>query len=211
VSDLIDTMIVRTENDAADDLMNRVMDKGTGPIKVTEDLKKLGFLNTFIAGYFYPGAQIVTDIKSPANSRTDVNTNPDKYNQTTPLDMGQLLFDIYQCAQNNGGSLMAAFPGKITQSKCQSMISNLSHNRSGVLMQAGLPEGTNIANQHGWITNADGLLHTVGDAGVIYTPGGNYILSIFVHDPQQLSFDSVNELFAKLTKATYNYYNINRP
>jgi hypothetical protein len=42
-----------------------------------------------------------------------------------------LLVDIYQCAQTGGGSLVAVFPGDITQSECKSMISYLTQNRNG--------------------------------------------------------------------------------
>jgi hypothetical protein len=42
---------------------------------------------------------------------------------------------------------------------------------------------------------------------LVYTPGGNYALSIFVHHPIQAVFDPVNDLFAQLSQATYNYYN----
>jgi beta-lactamase class A len=208
IADQLVLMIERSENDPADRLMETVMDQTLGPLKVTDDLKTLGFANTFLAGYFYQGAPLLAHISTPANQRTDINTSPDSYNQTTPLEMGELLFDIYQCSQNGGGTLAAVFPGKITQTKCQSMINYLEGNRIGVLMQAGLPEGTKIANKHGWITESDGLLHTIGDAGIIFTPGGNFILAIYMNNRKQLLFDPANDLVAKLTRGTYNYFNL---
>jgi len=208
VTDLLELMIERSENDPADRLMETVMDKNLGPLRVTDDLKEMGLENTFLAGYFYPGAPLLVRFQTPANSRTDVFSGPDPYNQTTPLEMGMVLRDIYQCADKGGGTLMAAFPGKISQAECQTMLTYLTRNRIGVLMQAGLPDGTRIANKHGWITENDGLLHTMGDAGIIYTPGGNYILSIYIHNTQQLVFDEGNRLIADLTRATYNYFNM---
>ena len=81
-------------------------------------------------------------------------------------------------------------------------------NDIGVLIKAGLPEGTRIAHKHGWIIEYDGLLHTMGDAAIVYTPGGDYVLVIFMHQPTQLVFDPVNKIFSNLSRAVYNYYNL---
>jgi len=88
------------------------------------------------------------------------------------------------------------------------MINYLTLNRIAVLMQAGLPEGTQIAHKHGWITETDGLIHTISDAGIIYSPGGNFILTIFLNHPVQLVWDDANRLMANLSSAVYNYYNL---
>ena len=96
----------------------------------------------------------------------------------------------------------------ITQYECRTMIDYLKLNRIGVLIQSGLPETTEIAHKHGWITETDGLIHTISDAGIVYTPGGNFILSIYVYHPNQLVFDAANLLIAQLASAVYNYYNL---
>jgi hypothetical protein len=119
-------MIEKSGNDPADWLMERVIDPTTGPLKITEDMKALGLDNTFLAGEFYPGAPLLSAIQTPANQRTDLNTDPDLYNQTTPSDIGMLLEDIYQCSLSGGGALTAVFPGEITQKDCQAMIDHLS-------------------------------------------------------------------------------------
>ncbi|MBN2048245.1 MAG: serine hydrolase, partial [Anaerolineaceae bacterium] len=179
-----------------------------GPLVVTEDLRKLGFEDSFIAGYYYFGAPLLDRISTAANERTDVNVEPDPYNQTVSSDMGSLLDDIYQCAANNGGTFAALYQDELTQAECQQMLAYLSNNRIGVLIQAGLPDGTKIAHKHGWITEADGLIHTMSDVGIVYTPGGNYVLNIFLWHPVQLYFDNGNELFADLSRAIYNYFNL---
>ena len=208
ISNQISLMIERSENDPADRLMENVLDGNLGPLKVTDDMVALGLEDTFLAGYFYPGAPLLKRINTPANQRTDITTEPDLYNQTTPVEMGMLLDDLYQCANNDGGSLKAVFNDDITQSECRTMIDYLKLNRIGVLLQAGLPEATQIAHKHGWITEADGLIHTISDAGIVYTPGGNFILSIYVYHPNQLVFDVANLLIAQLASAVYNYYNL---
>jgi hypothetical protein len=136
-----------------------------------------------------------------------VVTDPDKYNQTTATDMGMLLTDVYQCAQLNGGSLIAAYHGDITQAKCQDMVNYLANNKIGALFQRTLPDGTRFAHKHAWANTNDGLIHTIGDAGIAYTPGGNYVISGFMYNPTQLVYDPTNVLFGQLSLAVYNYYN----
>ncbi len=209
ITGLIESMIELSENDPADRLMEDVIDPRLGPLQVTDDLQALGMKNTFLAGFFYPGAPLLRRYSTQANQRSDVSTNPDPYNQTTPSEIGMLLNDVYLCAQNGGGSLAAVFPGKITQNECRLMISYMTKNQIAVLLQAGLPEGTQIAHKHGWITDVnDGYIHTISDAGIIYTPGGNYIFVAYLYHPVQLLFEPANQLIAELSQAVYNYYNL---
>jgi beta-lactamase class A len=207
VSTLLTNMIDVSENYAADQLMASVIDKNLGPLEVTADMEKLGIKNTFLAGYFFPGAPLLRKIATPGNQRTDIKTGPDPYDQTNPADLGMLLNDIYQCANMNGGALEAVFPGQFSPDKCKQMLNLLLNNKLPTLITAGLPEGTPIAHKHGWIVESDGFLHTVGDAAVVYTPHGNFILAVFMYQPVQLLFDPANNLIAALTQAVYNYFN----
>lgn len=204
---LLSDMIDKSGNEAADWLMDRVIDPQRGPLLVTEDMVALGLKNTFLAGYFSLGSPLLARIETGANSRTDVFTDPDTYSQTTISDIGMLLEDIYQCAQRGGGALMAVFPGEITQSECQAMNTYLINNRLPVLLTAGLPEATQIAHKHGWVT-LNGVINTIGDAAIIYTPGGNYIMVVFLYHPTQLVWDPSSALVAELARAAYNYYNL---
>lgn len=206
---LLERMMTLSDNDASDALMKTVMDPNLGPIHVTESMEKLGLNNTFLAGMFYVGAPILKVYKTPANSRTDINLDSDIYNQTTPTEMGSLLSDIYQCAQTGGGSLAAAFPGKISQSECRAMISLLSRDRNGMLIESGLPDGTQIAHKHGWAQDpVDYVIHNMCDASIVYSPGGNYVLTIYVHNNEQIVFDNGNQLYGDLSRAVYNYFNL---
>jgi beta-lactamase class A len=191
----------------ADKLMSTILGSTTGPLMVTEDMQTLGLDNTFLGGYFYPGAPLMQRFQTPANQRTDISTDPDVYNQTTPTDMGMLLEDIYFCAEKGGGTFEAAFPGQISQAECKQMIAYLSKNRNGVLLEAGLPEATQVAHKHGWVIESDNLMHTISDAGIVFSAGGNYIISVYMHDPQQLLWDSANLMVSKLSQAVYNYFN----
>lgn len=205
---LIELMIERSENDPADRLMELIIDKNLGPLEVTKDMQALGLPNTFLAGYFYPGAPLLQRIQTPANQRTDVLAGPDPYNQTIPVEIGMLLEDLYFCGENGGGTFAAVFPGAITQDECNTMISYLVMNKIAVLLQAGLPEGTRIAHKHGWIIENDGLMHTIADVGLVYSPGGNYVISVFMYHPVQMLFDPANKMVAEISQAVYNYFNL---
>lgn len=204
---LMSEMITKSGNETADWLMDRIIDPNRAPLKVSEDMQSLGLVNTFLAGYFSLGSPLLEVIETPANQRADVNTDPDPYSQTTASDIGMLLEDIYQCAQNGGGALNAVFPGEFTQVECQSMISLLINNKLPSLLTAGIPEGTQIAHKHGWVS-LNGIINTIGDAGIVYTPGGNYILVVFLHHPNQLIWEPASSLIASISRAVYNYYNI---
>jgi beta-lactamase class A len=209
-TDLLFLMIDKSGNEAADWLMDRVITTGAtpGPLGVTADMQSLGLKNTYLAGYFYAGAPLLQVIQTPGNTRTDVNTNPDPYNQTSATDMGMLLEAIYQCATQGGGALIAAFPGQITPAECQTMIDYLSQNQIAYLIEEGAPDGTKIAHKHGWVSDIYATIRTIGDAGIVYTPGGNYVLVVFVYHPEQLIFEQTSSMVGEISRAVYNYYNV---
>ena len=206
----IELMVEQSQNDPADALMEDVLDATLGPIYVTDNMQALGLKNTFLAGHFYYGAPLLRRYETPANQRTDYTTDPDPYNQTTSVDMGMLLSDLYYCAEDNGGALRAVYPDTITQTECQQMIEYLKLNDILAVIAGGLPYGVEIAHKHGWIQEGDGYLHSMGDVGIVYTDGGDYVLTIFMYHPVQLIYDPANILFADLSKAIYNYFNLTK-
>jgi beta-lactamase class A len=204
---LLSEMITKSGNETADWLMDRVIDPNQAPLVVKEDMEALGLQNTFLAGYFSLGSPLLERVQTPANQRSDVFTDPDPYSQTTPSDIGMLLEDLYQCSQTGGGALTALFPGEITQLECQTMITYLVNNKLPALLTAGIPDGMQIAHKHGWVSN-NGIINTIGDAGIIYSPGGNYVLVVFLYHPEQLVWDPASRLVGELSQAVYNYYNL---
>lgn len=208
VAYLFERMIVLSENPPADTLMENVIGSTLAPLEVTRDLQDhLGLKNTFLAGYFYFGAPLLDIFETPANSRTDINLDPDVYNQTTTSDMGKLLTAAYQCAANQPSLLTDVFPGELTPAKCSYLLDVLARNEIGVLSEAGVPDGTRVAHKHGWTEEADGFLHTVSDAGIVYSPGADFVFVIFMYDSNQLLFDPANAVIAQLVQVMYNYYN----
>ena len=208
---LISDMIRKSENPPADRLMER-LDAFRGPLVVTDDMRRIGLENTFIAGFFCSPASpcpLLQRITTPANSRTDVTADPDIFNQTTTSDAGMLLADIYQCATSGGGALIAAYPDKINSQVCQQMINYLASDKIGVLIEAGVPEGTQVAHKHGWISEPSTLIiKNISDSAIVYTPGGNYVLVIYAYHPVQTLWDPVSTLFAQLSQTVYNFYNL---
>lgn len=204
---LLGEMVTKSGNETADWLMDRIIDPERAPLEVSSNMEALGLENTYLAGYFSLGSPLLEKFDTPANTRQDINTDPDPYSQTTPTDIAMLLEDIYQCAQTNGGTFNAVFPGEISQAECQTMITLLVNNKLPSLLTAGVPEGTQIAHKHGWVST-NGIINTIGDAGIIYSPGGNYILVVFLNHPDQLVWEPASNLIANLSRAVYNYYNI---
>lgn len=204
---LMEDMIVLSGNPPADRLMDQVIEPARGPLAVTEDMQRLGLQNTFLSGYFYDGAPLLVRLATPANQRPDILTQPDPYSQTTPSEIGTLMADIYYCAHNGGGSLLAVFPDEISQAECQEMINYLVANHIAVLIQAGVPDGTRVAHKHGWVLDAQYVMHDISDAAIVYSPGGNYVLTVFLYHPVQMIWEPSSALVTDISRAVYNFYN----
>jgi hypothetical protein len=179
------------------------IDTVRGPLLVTETMQELGLENTFIAGYFHLGAELLRVYQTPGNSRVDIDTNPDPYNQTSASEMGWLLADLYRCSQG-GGTLQVVYEEDISTDECGFLLDLLAQNNIGVLLEAGVPEGTRVSHKHGWTGSP---LEWLGDAGVIYSPGGDYVLSVYFWDQEAMIWQPTSELMADVSEAVYNYFN----
>ncbi|MDY7042313.1 MAG: serine hydrolase, partial [Chloroflexota bacterium] len=166
---------------------------------LNESMNYLGLVNTFMAAP-YDEDVLPQRIRTPANSRTDINTNPDPFMQTTPQDMGLLLEMIYQCA-DGGGTLLAAYPGQVTSGECRDMLDMMTQNRIDALIEAGVPQGTLVAHKHGWIGD------THADAGIVFSPGGDYVLCMYLYHPDWLEWEVSSPIMADLSQAVYHYFN----
>lgn len=209
IADIISRTLGRSDNSATDLILERIHEFN-GPVIVTQNMEAIGLESTFLGGMFYLGApNLLPGRITPGNSRTDISIARDAYSQTTPSEMGVLLADIYQCAQNGGGALIAAFPDKVSPATCQLLIDFMAQDKLGSLIQGGVPDGTLVPHKHGYVTSPiDGYVHDISDVGIVYTPGGNFVLSIYTYHPVQNIWDITNPLFVDLAEATYNYFNI---
>ncbi|MBI5964970.1 MAG: serine hydrolase [Chloroflexi bacterium] len=207
-SNTISRVLGKSDNSATD-LVLAAIDKNNGPLIVTQNMETLGFNSTYIGGFFFNGApNLLPGRITPGNQRIDIFTDPDPYSQTTPSEMGTLLADLYQCAENSGGALIAAFPDKVSPATCQLLIDFMAQDKLGSLIQGGVPDGTLVPHKHGYVPAADGVVHDTSDAGIVYSPGGNFVLSIYSYHPVNNIWDNINPLFGDLAKAIYNYFNL---
>lgn len=202
VSDwLSDTMGVTSSNFKANLLLRDIIGGGDGyrgAENLTASMNYLGLRNTFMVAPY--DEQSALTIVTPANSRTDITTEPDPLMQTTPLDIGLLLEMIYQC-KHGGGALMIAYPGAFTAAECRQMIEWMSGNYIDSLIEAGLPVGTPLAHKHGWTGD------THADAGIVFSPGGDFVLIVFLYRPEWLEWEESAPLISDIARATYNYFN----
>ncbi len=198
---LSNTLSVASSNFQADLLLRDVIGNGDGYQGVealTGSMNYLGLRNTFMAApYDEVGALTIV---TPANSRTDITTEPDPYMQTTPLDIGLLLEMIYQCS-HGGGALMAAYPGAFTVDECTQMIEWLGKDRIDSLIEAGVPVGTRVAHKHGFTGD------THADAAIVFSPGGDFVLVVYLYRPQWLEWGESAPLVSDIATATFNYFN----
>lgn len=207
---LIEETAINSGNYSANLLLDIVAGQDNAYLGVdilTESMSRLGLENTFIVTpYEEPNRPGKSSRSTPANSRTDINTFPDPTMQTTAEDMGTLLSMIYYCAQG-GGTLLAVYPEQITPGECQAMIDILSQNVEGNLIRFGVPEGIEVAHKHGWAGN------THGDAGIVFSPGGDYIIVEYLTQPDTdwLVHDISFPLLREISRAVYNYFNIENP
>lgn len=178
-----------------------------GAARLTESMQQLGLVNTFMA-IPYDAAAVTTrpsTYTTPANSAPGLISVPDPARQTTAEDIGTLLSMVYYCANGSGG-LLAVYPDEMTPTECQAIIELMEQNIEGNLIRIGVPEEVPVSHKHGW----DGL--TYGDAGMVLSPGGDYVIVIYLHQtggwlPSDISFPILWEL----SRLTYNYFNFTEP
>ncbi|MEW5986830.1 MAG: serine hydrolase, partial [Chloroflexota bacterium] len=172
---------------------------------LTESMRRLGLVNTFIAvPYEEPARAGLYTYVTPANSRTDLSANPDPSMQTTAEELGTLLSMIYYCAQG-GGPLLAVYADQLTPEECQTQLRFMERNHIGSLIEAGVPPTTLVAHKHGWIGD------THGDGGIVFTAGGDYVLVEYLYHPDWLEWGVSSPLLADFSRATYNYFNFDNP
>lgn len=204
-----DTLVVQPENASANELLKFVSgqdDAYAGAQAVTEMVQRLGLANTFIiAPYDEPLRAGQATPETPANSVEAPRTRPNPQMQTTAEDVGMLLSMIYYCAQGKGGALLALYPEQITQGECQQILEYMQENDIGSLIEEGVPPQTLVAHRHGWISD------THADAGIVSTPGGDYVLVVFLYKPDWLEWELSSPLLAAISRATYNYFNFDNP
>jgi beta-lactamase class A len=179
----------------------------TGANRVSEFYAQLGLANSFIYTPFSEDPFITPQApQTPRQTTTDqIKAQPDPYNQLTVTDMGMLLRAIYQCATSEDGPLITQFNGEYTPIECRKMLDVMTYNRIDNFIEAGVPEGTRVAHKHGWIPD------THGDAGIVFTPGGDFIFVTALHNPGWMEFAESRVVISENAREVYNYLNPDAP
>lgn len=181
-----------------------VDDPKRGAYAVTESLRYLGLENSFIASAYDDDNEpeyFTTPAREAARTGTCVNTNPDIYMQTTAEDVAILLDMLYQCATHHAGDLIAAYSDEITPEECQTILDTMKQNTEGKLIRAGLPVDTDVAHKHGYTYD------TISDSGVVWSPGGDYVLVMFIWEDVEWVATGAYPIMMDLSALTFNYFN----
>ncbi|NDJ85167.1 MAG: serine hydrolase, partial [Chloroflexi bacterium] len=158
--------------------------------------------------YYDPAG--VTPCQSGDTASLDGTLSPDVDPdlQTTAADMSQFLAMIYHCAEKGAG-LAERFPGEFTQTECQWMLEILRGTRFLHLAELGIPEGVSFAHKVGYGGEA------LGDAGIVFSPGGDYTLVIYIWDEEMDSLDTYAlsrwNIVSEISRLIYNYFNPDAP
>ena len=206
---LISDTLLGLGSEPANQLLNMIAGKNDdylGADLTTQSLQQLGLENSYIlASYDMPLRRGRDSFDTPANSRADFVAGATPNMQTTAEDMGMLLALLYYCAEEDTEALRLLYREELTQAECQMMLDTMATNQIGSLIEGGVPENTRVAHRHGWIN------HTHGDAGIVYTPGGDYVIVMFAHESNWLEWELSSPMLADIARATYNYFNFENP
>ena len=203
---LITETTALSSNFAANLLLQTIagkQDAYAGADIVSQSMRDLGIYNTFIAVPIDadPRSDRLNTVLTPANQRTDITTHADPFRQTTTGDLAQLFQLIFTCAELDSGPLREKYPDQITAAECRELLSYMQLNELARLLENGLPQDTLFAHKVGWIDD------THGDGGVVFSPGGDYIIVMALYAPSWLEWDDSAPLFEVVSRQTYAHFN----
>lgn len=203
---LITQTTALSSNFAANLLLREIAGEGdayAGADIVTQSLRDLGIYNTFIAVPIDldPKPDRLNTYLTPANQRTDITTRADPYRQTTTGDLATLLQMLYACAEENGGALREQYADQLTQAECADILAKMQLNELAKLLETGLPPDTPFSHKVGWIDD------THGDGGIVFSPGGDYVLVMALYMPSWLEWDKSAPLFRRVSQLAYAHFN----
>jgi beta-lactamase class A len=205
-------MIVESDNLKANDVMAASAGGTTteaafeGAEQMSTMLSDLGLKNTFLYVPFESGDFIklykVKFKTGPKQGGEAPFVSSSNTLRTTPYEMAQLYIYLEQCSRGQG-VLLEKFSENLTADRCKEMIGWLEKNADTKRMVSGLPKGTRVAHKSGWIPP-----QVQGDVGIVRSPGGDFIVSIFVAQPGERYADKVVQgLIGDYTRLVFSYYN----
>lgn len=200
-------MMICSENTSSNWMLASIGgDPYSGAAAVTDMLRELGLREMFMVAPFLIDPRITPQpVTAPSSPADQSRANPDPFNQMTVSELGWMLNSVYQCAADGTGPLIDTFGNAFNQRECQQMLYLMRGNQIGALIEVGVPEGVGVAHKHGWIDD------THGDAGIVFTPGGDYVLVVVLHNPTWLNFEESFPLIEDISLTVYNYFNPDTP
>lgn len=202
---LVSETTAQSSNFAANLLLQMIAgrpDAYAGADIVSQSMRDLGIFNTFIAVPIDadPKPDRLNTVLTPANQRTDITTYADPHRQTTTGDLAALLQMIYDCA-GDAGALRETYPEEIFADECADLLQKMQLNELAKLLETGLPEDTPFAHKVGWIDD------THGDGGIVFSPGGDFILVMALYGDEWLEWEDSAPLFERVASQAYAHFN----
>jgi hypothetical protein len=170
-----------------------------GVEKMNRAFQELGLKNSFMAVPYDRKLSVAPRIVTEANSRTDLNTQPDPYMQTTARDIGSMLQMLAACVQG-GGTLIALYGDRVTPGECRQALDFMALNQMSELIVGGLPAGARAVHKHGYVPD------THGDVSLIWGPQGPYVLSIWLYRPTWLEWHISNPTMKEISSTVWDYF-----
>ena len=179
-----------------------------GAAVLTEEMHHLGMVNSFMAIPY--DATVVPSRPStyttPANANPTIDTRPDPSMQTTAEDIGSLLAMLYYRAKGRrraaGGLSGRDHPGRVPGYRRPDGAERRRQSDSlrRARRRARLPQARLGFNEH-------------GDAGIVYSPGGDYVIYTLLAQPDSdwLSSEYSFPSCARSPAPPTNYFNHDHP
>lgn len=206
VGQWIDYALGESNNHAANQLLSFLGDGSVdvGTARFTAFMRELGMQSTYMQSGYDAQVQLA-QIPTPANQRTDWNTNPDSNLQTTTMEMGRIMAAVYDCSQGRG-LLIETFGDAITPDECLTQLFYMTHDEFQELVWAGLPrpESAWIVHKHGF------AFESHSDVALVWGPTGPYVISIFLYRENWLDWVSSNTAMKTVSRITWNFFDFQR-
>jgi hypothetical protein len=183
-----------------------------GMTHASQTMLEVGAVNSWITSPLYVGDDgEYPTIAPPARQvtpTTNLNAQPDPFNQTTAEDMGTMMAAIYDCAFRGTG-LRTIYPDDITQEECQQMIEVMSGVKFSRFSELGVPEGVQVAHKVGYAGE------TFGDVAMVFSPARDYVFVMYIWE-DDLTNRGITDilkwpLIDETARIVYNYFNPNEP
>jgi beta-lactamase class A len=208
----LELMIVESDNLKANDLMAAAVGGTTteaafeGAEQMSDMLADLGLPNTFLYVAFESNDFIkLYNIKyrvGPARGGKAPFTPASTTLRTTPFEMAQIYVYLEECSRGEG-VLLEKYGKNLSAERCQEMIDWLEKNGDHTRMMSGLPPDAKVAHKSGWIPP-----EIQADAGIVRSPGGDFILSVFLYQDKEYFSDAAAErMVGHIARLIYSYYN----